>query len=283
MTLAPVIALSHGGGPMPLLGDPNHATITASLQQRVPKILGLNTPSQPAAIVMVTAHWTTDQPTISNGSSHDLLYDYRGFPPESYELKYPAPGEPEVAAKIAAAFAEQGLSPKLDAVRKWDHGVFVPLLLINPKANIPIIQVSVLESEDAGDHIKMGKALATLRASNIAILGSGFASLHHFTLFRALSQGDQEVRKSIKESTTDPWNEALTGAIKESTEGNWDGLLNWRNLPHANEIHPVGGGEHFTPLLVCAGAAKGDKVHSYKDSYYGQDIVTFYWGADEIA
>lgn len=268
---------------MPLLGDPEHATITASLKTRVPQILGLNSTSPPAAIVVVTAHWTTDQPTVSNGSSHGLLYDYGGFPPEAYKLQYPAPGEPDVAAKIAAAFAEQGLQPQLDAVRKWDHGVFIPLLLVHPKADVPIVQVSVLHNEDGTEHIKMGKALATLRASNIAIVGSGFASLHHFGLFRALRGSDKAGRDSIKASTTDPWNDALTAAVEESTEGRWDALANWRKIPKADEIHPPGGGEHFMPLVVCAGAGNGDKVRYYKDQYFGQDIYTYYWGADEVA
>lgn len=267
---------------MPLLGDPEHAAITSSLQKRIPKILGLKTPSAPRAIVLVTAHWTTDNPTVSNGTAHDLLYDYGGFPPETYKLKYPAPGQPDVASQVAAAFTEQGLEPVLDPRRKWDHGVFVPMLLVNPDADVPIVQVSVLEDEDPERHIKMGKALATLRKSNVAIVGSGFASLHHFGLFRQLSSSGEAGRANIKSQISGPWNDALTKAVQDSAENSWDGLKGWRSLKNANQMHPVGGGEHFMPLLVCAGAGAGDQVKHYKDQFLGQDIYTYYWGAETV-
>jgi aromatic ring-opening dioxygenase catalytic subunit (LigB family) len=99
--VAPVISLSHGGGPMPLLGDPSHAAITKSLKTKVPRILKLGTPEAPKAIVLVTAHWSTSKVTVSSGSKHELLYDYYGFPPESYEIKHDAPGSPEVAEEVA--------------------------------------------------------------------------------------------------------------------------------------------------------------------------------------
>lgn len=267
---------------MPLLGDPDHAAITYSLQHRIPKILGLKTPSAPRAIVLVTAHWTTDKPTVSNGTSHDLLYDYGGFPPETYKIKYPAAGEPGVASQVAAAFTEQGLEPVLDPHRKWDHGVFVPMILVNPDADVPIVQVSVLEDEDADRHIKMGKALASLRKSNIAIVGSGFASLHHFGLFRQLHGSGETGRATIKAEVSDPWNLALTKALQDASAGSWDDLRDWRSLKNANSMHPVGGGEHFMPLVVCAGAGAGEPVKHYKDQFLGQDIYTYYWGADIV-
>jgi len=117
MTRAPVIALSHGGGPMPLLGESNHRHITKSLQTRVPELLRLNTPDAPRAIIVVTAHWSTENPTISSGKQHSLYYDYYNFPPETYKLKYDAPGSPEVAEEIAQAMREVGLKPELDAER----------------------------------------------------------------------------------------------------------------------------------------------------------------------
>ena len=126
--LAPVICISHGGGPMPILGDPTQAAITRSLQTRAPRILKLGTPDQPRAIVLVTAHWSTNVPTVSSAKSHDLLYDYYGFPPEAYQLKYDAPGSPEVAGLVENALKEAGLESRKDAVRGklfWS-GVFGP-------------------------------------------------------------------------------------------------------------------------------------------------------------
>lgn len=115
--VAPVISISHGGGPMPILGDPSQAQITKSLKTKVPQILKLGTPEQPRAIVLVTAHWSTGIPTISSASKHELLYDYYGFPDEAYQLEYNAPGSPEVAALVEGALKEVGLEAKKDMKR----------------------------------------------------------------------------------------------------------------------------------------------------------------------
>ena len=112
-----VIALSHGGGPLPLLGDPSHEAIIKSLKTSVPKILRLGTAEAPRAIVVVTAHWSEKTPVISNASKHKLYYDYYGFPPESYKIKYDAPGEPAVAEEVFNALSAQGLKPKMDSDR----------------------------------------------------------------------------------------------------------------------------------------------------------------------
>lgn len=113
-----VIAISHGGGPMPVLGDPGHAQLVASLREKVPARLRLNTPSSaPRAIVVVTAHWSTAQPTVSSGPSHRLYYDYGGFPAEAYRLQYPAPGEPAVAREVKRVLDAAGFATVLDAER----------------------------------------------------------------------------------------------------------------------------------------------------------------------
>jgi aromatic ring-opening dioxygenase catalytic subunit (LigB family) len=115
--IAPVISLSHGGGPMPLLGDPSHRDIVNSLKTKLPKILKLGTSEAPKAIVLVTAHWSTDKVTVSSGSRHELLYDYYGFPPESYEIKHNAPGSPEVASEVQKALKEAGIDCAKDSER----------------------------------------------------------------------------------------------------------------------------------------------------------------------
>jgi hypothetical protein len=115
--LAPVIALSHGGGPMPLLGDPQHREIIKSLQNKVPKILKLGTPEEPKAILLVTAHWSTDKVTVSSGSKHELYYDYGGFPPESYQIKHDAAGSPEIAALVQRTLKDAGVECKGDGKR----------------------------------------------------------------------------------------------------------------------------------------------------------------------
>lgn len=263
---------------MPLLGDPGHKDITASLKNRIPKLLDLNGPNKPRAIILITAHWTTPTPQITCATNPSLLFDYSGFPKESYELEYPAKGDAEIAKEVKNLLEKEGLKGVgLDAKRGWDHGVFVPMLLINPKANVPIIQMSVLESENPEQHLRIGRAISALRARNIAILGSGFASFHNIPLMMALRRGEQA---STIKSTSRKWNDWLEKTLKGDR---WEGLKGWRGIEEANLMHPVNGGEHFMPLVVCAGAAeKEEKLKSYKDDYLGVEIYTYYWGADEV-
>lgn len=115
--LAPVISISHGGGPMPVLGDAGHTALVKSLRTRVPQILKIGTPEEPRAIVLVTAHWSTNVPTVSSGGKHELYYDYYGFPKEAYQLKYDAPGSPEVAGLVKKALNGEGLECKEDGKR----------------------------------------------------------------------------------------------------------------------------------------------------------------------
>lgn len=117
MTKGSVISLSHGGGPMPLIGDPSHKDIIRSLKERVPKILRLGTDEAPRAIIVVTAHWSERNPTISNASKHPLYYDYHGFPPETYNIKYDAPGSPVIAQEVFSALESAGLQPEMDEKR----------------------------------------------------------------------------------------------------------------------------------------------------------------------
>lgn len=117
MSPAPVIAVCHGGGPLPLMNDPGHAALIKSMTTKIPSILGLGTPSAPRAIVLVTAHWSERRPTISNGKKHKLYYDYGGFPPETYKLTYDAPGSPEVATEVFEVLKKAGLNPDMDEER----------------------------------------------------------------------------------------------------------------------------------------------------------------------
>ena len=264
-------------GPLPVLGDPGHASIVKSLKKRVPEILKLGTPEAPRAIVVVTAHWSEAQPTISCGRAHSLYYDYGGFPREAYQLEYPAPGSPEVAGEVKKALEGAGLRPVLDEKRGWDHGVFIPFMLIRPAADVPIVQLSVLRSEDPGEHIRMGRALSTLRDSNVAIVGSGFASLHNFALMRPLMGGDPSAVKEVR-AVTGVFNKALTDAVQEKDPQERERrLVGWRDLPRAYDIHPRHAAEHFMPLLVCAGAGGHERAGAYKDDFGGVDIWSYHW------
>ncbi|KAH7128823.1 Extradiol ring-cleavage dioxygenase, class III enzyme, subunit B [Dendryphion nanum] len=275
--LAPVISISHGGGPMPVLGDPSQAEIAKSLRTRVPKILKLGTPEQPRAIILVTAHWSTDVVTISSGAKHELLYDYYGFPPEAYQLKYDAPGSPEVADLIEGKLKEAGILCKKDSKRGWDHGVFIPLTLIHPAATIPIIQVSVLASESPAAHFALGRALAPLRAQNIAIVGSGFASLHNLN---AMFSGTTRTQKF--KALNEAWSRQVAEAVENvGVEARGKAFDGWRGWEGAYDMHPRGGAEHFLPLVVCAGAAGEQGARSYSDGMMGLKMWSYYWDENE--
>ncbi|XP_030034291.2 4,5-DOPA dioxygenase extradiol [Manduca sexta] len=241
--VAPALFVNHGGGPMPLLGDEEHADLTKFLRDEVKKHVNFN---KVKAIILVTAHWESDIVAISSGKHHDLYFDYYGFPPESYKYKYNAPGDPALAERIHTSLKDAGIKSRMDPERGWDHGVFVPMLLINPSADIPIIQISVLKNQDAEQHYKVGQVLHQFRKEGIAILGSGM-SYHNMRGFMYSRHEHRVINKEFDEFL----NKVCT-AEDESVRR--EGLLSWRQQPGATEAHPMGGAEHFMPLVVIAGA-----------------------------
>ena len=258
---------------MPLLNDPTHKDMIASLKNRVPAILKLNTPQKPRAIILCTAHWSEYYPSISSASKHKLYYDYGGFPAETYKLKYDAPGSPEVAQELAAALREEGLRPMLDEERGWDHGLFVPMTLIRPQADIPIVQLSVLSSEDPAQHFAMGRALSKLRDTNVAIIGSGFATFHNM---RGMARGGMSAPDFLARNKE--WSDAVTSAAEETDLLKRETMFrDWRKWPYAYEAHPQRGAEHFLPLIVVAGAVGNERARSYGDDYKGCEMLSYYW------
>lgn len=168
--LGPVLFIPHGGGPLPLLGDKGHQNLVLFLQQIAPSL------GQPSAIVVISAHWEESNVTITSGENPSLVYDYYGFPDEAYRIQYPVPGSPSLANKIQKLLHQSGISARLDSRRGFDHGLFVPLKIMFPAAEIPCIQLSLVNSLDPATHIKIGKALAELRKDNVLVIGSGFSS-----------------------------------------------------------------------------------------------------------
>ena len=162
---------------------------------------------------------------------------------------------------------------RLTVTLGWDHGVFVPMMLINPKADIPIIQLSVLSSENAQQHYQMGLALAQLRSRNIAIIGSGFASFHNL---RVMFSNTMESPEFAKRNAA--WSEAVSKSvtIEDPTERGKQ-LEEWRTWPNAYESHPRGGAEHFLPLIVAAGAGGDQAAKSYSDEFRGIPFYSYYW------
>lgn len=260
---------------MPLLGVQSQAMLAASMRGAASDALRLNTPRAPRAIILITAHWETEVVTVSSGAHPNLLYDYYGFPPESYEFKYPAPGAPDVADEVAKALKRKGISCELDAFRGWDHGVFVPMMLIHPKADVPIVQVSVLESQDPEALFRMGEALAPLREQNVAIIGSGMAGMHNMPLLVGMNSPEKVLRAKKQHGL---WTKAVRDAVnEESVEKRGKSFGKWREWDGAYDAHPRDHADHFSPLVVCAGAAGDGMAKSWVDKASGWEHETFYW------
>lgn len=229
------------------MGDPGHRELIRYLSTDAPKQLRLPDGSEPKALMVVTAHFEARNPTISAVEKPSLLFDYYGFPPETYEYKWPAPGSPAIAQKAAELLRSAGFSPELDTQRGNDHGVFVPLKLVYPNASIPVVQMSILSSFDPLDHLKLGQALAPLRDEGIAIVGSGmsFHNMREFMSSRMTGGGLQRNAPSAE------FDAALTAAVEAEAGKRWELLKNWSAMPKARYAHPRE--EHLLPLLVCGG------------------------------
>jgi len=250
---------------MPLMGDPQH--------ERLIEYLGAtrDTLGTPRAIVVVSAHWECPQPTLTSGAAPDLYYDYGGFPEEMYRLSYPAPGSPELAHEVAHLLGSAGFEPALDPDRGFDHGVFVPLLMMYPEASVPVIQLSILNSLDPAAHIAMGAAIAPLAESDVLVIGSGF-TFHNMNAFGPAHSA----------SGTDPDNEAFEAWLREtctspelSEEERSDRLIGWASAPGARWCHPRE--EHLLPLHVCYGAGAGPATQAFDDMVLGKRASGYSW------
>eukprot|EP00197_Chlamydomonas_leiostraca_P002163 CAMPEP_0202858186 /NCGR_PEP_ID=MMETSP1391-20130828/825_1 /ASSEMBLY_ACC=CAM_ASM_000867 /TAXON_ID=1034604 /ORGANISM="Chlamydomonas leiostraca, Strain SAG 11-49" /LENGTH=276 /DNA_ID=CAMNT_0049537073 /DNA_START=119 /DNA_END=949 /DNA_ORIENTATION=- len=250
ITRMPTLFVTHGGGPLPVLGDPSHVQVTKWLKE-AHKLL----PSKPTAIVSVTGHWEGRVTTVSTSPQPPMLYDYGGFPPESYTLQYPAPGDPALAKRLAELLKRAGLGVAEDSRRGYDHGTFIPLMLMFPQADIPVVQVSLVSSMDPATHLAVGRALAPLREEGVLIMGSG-SSVHNMGVFmRAMGGGALPADVQQKARAWDDWLAhaccELRGGAREAELKDWEA-----KGPHGRFWHPRE--EHLIPLHVVAGAAGAD-------------------------
>jgi len=263
----PAIFIPHGGGPCFWMESPQpfgpHAWdgLRAYLAGLVASL-----PERPKAFVVVTAHWEEAQPTVSTAAAPGMLYDYYGFPAHTYQLKYPAPGAPAIAAEVKGLIATAGLKVGENAERGFDHGVFVPFLIIDPQAQIPVVMLSLQRDLDPALHIAVGKALAPLRDKGIAIVGSGM-SFHDLRHFR---DGDGRASRLF-----DAWlDETLTKTDPATREQR---LSHWSEAPAARACHPRE--EHLLPLMVVVGAAEDAAgARSFSEAIGGKAISAFRFG-----
>ncbi|MEI9804193.1 MAG: class III extradiol ring-cleavage dioxygenase [Pseudolabrys sp.] len=230
----PSLFLSHGAPTLPLTDTPAR-TFLSQLGQSL---------ERPKAIVVISAHWETAQPTVSAVDRNDTIHDFGGFPRALYEMRYPAPGSPAVAARVAELLGAAGLDCKTDQRRGLDHGAWVPLLLMYPQADIPVLQLSVQPHLGPEHHLRVGRALAPLRQEGVLIIGSG-SFTHDLSEFRG--HGPNDASPDWVNSFADWFDAALIS-------GQTANLLDYRRqAPFAAKNHPTE--EHLLPLYAALGAA----------------------------
>lgn len=260
---ARILYFPHGGGPLPLLGDEGHAAMVRFLKDLTPQL------GNPDTILVVSAHWEELNPMVTTGKKPAIIYDYTGFPKESYQLTYPAPGNPDFAEEIVAQIKNSGQTAWRHSQRGFDHGLYVPLKIMFPQAAIPCVQLSLMGSLDPESHLNLGKALSSIRPENILVLGSGF-SFHNM---RALL--------SPTESGSDPRNDDFqdwlieTCATEMAEKQRQLRLMEWEAAPSARYCHPRE--EHLLPLHVCYGMAQSKAEKVFDDKVMGKRSVAFLW------
>jgi 4,5-DOPA dioxygenase extradiol len=258
MTL-PSLFLSHGAPTLPLTDTPARAFLS-ELGDRLPA---------PKAILVVSAHWETAIPTVSAVDLNDTIHDFHGFPPPLYALRYPAPGSPSVAARVSELLRAGGLDCRIDRSRGLDHGAWVPLLLMYPQAEIPVLQLSVQPHLGPEHHLRMGRLLAPLRQQGVLIVGSGSLT-HDLSEFRGHGPNDP----------APDWVNAFADWFQTTlTAGETDQLLDYRRqAPFAVKNHPSE--EHLLPLYAALGAAgenaQAERLHASSTySILRMDVYAF--------
>ena len=261
----PALFIPHGAGPCFFMDwNPKDAwDRTAAFLRGIPASL----PAAPKAILLISGHWLAPRATLGATERPGLIYDYGGFPPHTYELAYPAPGAPAVAARVRQLLTAAGLPVAQDDARGWDHGVFIPLKVAFPDAEVPLLQLSLLQSLDAAAHIELGRALAPLRDEGVLIVGSGM-SYHNM-------RGYGDARSTPIAAEFDRWlgeTVALPAPERNARLAAWDSAAG----PAARLSHPPRAEEHLLPLHVVAGAAgeaRGARV--FTDRVMAVDISAF--------
>ncbi|MCZ4316655.1 class III extradiol ring-cleavage dioxygenase [Comamonadaceae bacterium G21597-S1] len=235
-TPMPSVYLPHGGGPAFFMTG-SMAEMFRPMGRFLASVPGL-LPGRPTAILLVTAHWEAEVTTFCGGAQPELIYDYYGFPPETYAIRYPAPGAPALAQQAAELLRRAGLQAEVDSSHGWDHGVFIPLKAMLPEADIPVLAMSLTQGLDPHHHVAIGEALRPLRAEGVLIVGSGM-SYHNL---RQMGNGAAAVE-------FDRW---LDGALAGNTEHRRSWLAQWARAPSGRVSHPRE--EHLLPLMVASGA-----------------------------
>lgn len=260
---AQIVYFSHGGGPLPILGDASHKAMVQFMRQLPSRL------KKPEAILVISAHWEESAATLLGAPMPSMLYDYYGFPDAAYEIAYPAPGNPHLANRIAGLLNRNNIPARIDPQRGFDHGLFIPLKLMYPQADIPSLQLSLVRGLDPSAHLALGTALRELLHENILVIGSGF-SFHNL---RAFSWQGMNTPDPANDAFQNWLIEVCTGPLSASERE--QSLIEWPKAPSARYCHPRE--EHLLPLHVCLGMANIAGTVLFDDYILGKRGVAFLW------
>jgi 4,5-DOPA dioxygenase extradiol len=260
----PSFFLSHGSPMLALTDTPAHRFLEDFA----------STIERPRAVLVVSAHFETDKPTVVSDPEPEMIYDFRGFPKPLYEMNYPAPGDAVVASEIADRLRAAGLPVDVAPKRGFDHGTWIPLSLVWPEADVPLVQLSIQPHRNAAHHFALGKALAGLREEGVMVIGTGAATHNLRVLFR------NPAGMPAVDAPPVGWACEFADWIADrAAAGDTEALVDYRaRAPHAEMAHPED--EHFMPFFVALGAAgegaKGERIHnSYEYSALSMDMYRF--------
>ncbi len=258
----PVYFLCHGAGPWPWVSEMQdwHAQMAAGLRD-IPRQLG----RKPRAVLLISAHWEEAEFTVQSAAQPGMLYDYGGFPPNTYSLHYRSPGAPELAEHVLHLLARAGIKVREDSQRGYDHGMFAPMAVIYPQADVPVLQLSLRSSFSAAEHLAAGRALASLRDEGVLIIGSG-SSYHNMRTFGPSGRGPSKL--------FDDW---LAETLMLVTPAERSQRLSaWEQAPGARMAHPRE--EHLLPLMVAVGAAEQDAARRvyFEEAFMDSATVSSY-------
>lgn len=259
MTRQPTFFIPHGGGPCFFMDDPRGTwTGMEAFLRSLPDRL----PETPTAILVVSGHWETDGFAFTGAAKPGLIYDYNGFPAHTYQLRFDAPGAPALAQEATALLEAAGIKARVDPERGLDHGVFVPLKVSYPDADVPVVEMSVDRNLDPALHLAAGRALASLRDKGVLIVASGM-SFHNM-------RGYGDPRFTEPSQAFDQW---LTDAVQAPYADRAAALERWEDAPAGRLSHPQE--EHLLPLMVAAGAAEGPGEKIYAETVMQTAIAGF--------
>jgi len=241
LTRLPTYFVSHGGGPWPWVEGMREMF---ALTERELAALPARLSTRPKAVLMISGHWEAAEFSVSSAAHPGMEYDYFGFPPHTYQVRYPAPGSPALAARVQELLGAAGLPCRADAGRGLDHGAFVPMHCMYPQADMPLVLLSLKHGYDPQEHFRAGEALSALRDEGVLIMGSGL-TYHDMRGFGsdAATAVAQTFEQFLARVVADPAHRRAQ-------------LLAWAQAPQARRAHPRE--DHLIPLMVAAGAAQDD-------------------------